>query len=179
MTENPLANPDQSLSVVCAWCDRSIREGTSGIVSHGICLNCLGDKFHYPIENLASLQRSTADSLPYGFIRLDTRGVVLDYNTSESKLSGLPPEKVVGKNFFRTVAPCTCVKQFEGRVQEIVASGKIAKEQINFLFKFPGRVAMVNLIITYDPTRGEVVLLVRKVQQQPTSKPPGAPSQIQ
>ena len=130
------------------------------------CLTCLGDKFNYPVESLAMLNREVADHLPYGYIRLDTRGIVLEYNTAESALSGLPREGVIGKDFFRTVAPCTCVKQFEGRVQEMIAGGKAARDQINFLFKFPGRVTMVNLAMTYDPGRNEVILLIRKVQEK-------------
>ena len=86
-------------SVICAWCDRPIREGKSGLISHGICLTCLGDKFSYAIENVALLNREVADLLPYGFIRLDEQGVVLEYNTAESALSGLPRGGVVGRAF--------------------------------------------------------------------------------
>jgi len=156
-------------SVIYAWCDRPIREGKSGLISHGICLTCLGDKFSYAIENVALLNREVADLLPYGFIRLDEQGVVLEYNTAESALSGLPRGGVVGRNFFRSVAPCTCVKEFEGKVQEMIASGKAGRDQLQFLFKFPRRVTMVNLAMTYDPIRHEVILLVRKIQEQGSS----------
>ncbi len=162
----PDPSPGNEHSIVCAWCNRTIREGKGGLVSHGICLTCLGDKFNYPIENVALLNRGVADLLPYGFIRLDEQGIVLEYNTAESSLSGLPRGGVLGRNFFRSVAPCTCVKQFEGKVQEMIASKKAGRDQIQFLFKFPGRVTMVNLAMTYDPTRHEVILLIRKVQQQ-------------
>jgi photoactive yellow protein len=154
---------NDSPKIVCAWCDRSIREGNAHPSSHGICLTCLGDNFNDPIENLALLNRDVADHLPYGFIRLDANGLVLEYNTAESMLSGLPRQNVVGKNFFRTIAPCTCVKQFEGKIQELIAGGKPARDQIDFLFKFPGRVTMVNLAMIYEPTRNEVILLIRKV----------------
>jgi photoactive yellow protein len=166
MAEDPASSPENEHSIVCAWCNRSIREGKGGLISHGICLTCLGDKFNYPIENVALLNRGVADLLPYGFIRLDEQGIVLEYNTAESSLSGLPRGGVVGRNFFRSVAPCTCVKEFEGKVQEMIASGKAGRDQIQFLFKFPGRVTMVNLAMTYDPIRHEVILLIRKVQQQ-------------
>lgn len=162
---NPVSGSEE-YSVICAWCDRPIREGKGALISHGICLTCLGDKFSYAIENVALLNREVADLLPYGFIRLDEQGIVLEYNTAESALSGLPRGGVVGRNFFRSVAPCTCVKQFEGKVQEMIASGKAGRDQIQFLFKFPGRVTMVNLAMTYDPVRHEVILLIRKVQQQ-------------
>jgi photoactive yellow protein len=177
---NSLHNPgpSENRSAVCAWCRRSIREGASGSISHGICLNCLGEKFNYPIGNLSVLNREVADHLPFGFIRLDAKSVVLDYNTAESALSGLPRKGVVGKNFFRTVAPCTCVKQFEGKVQEMIAGGKPARDQINFLFKFPARITMVNLVMTYDPATRQVILLIRKVRDQGTPNPKPGPTTL-
>ncbi len=174
--ENPeegglaMTKPDsenQQNSIICAWCQRPIRQGSGKLISHGICLKCLGDKFDYAIENVALLNRRVADLLPYGFIRLDEKGIVLEYNTAESALSGLPREGVLGRNFFRSVAPCTCVKEFEGKIQEMIARGKAGRDELQFLFKFPGRVTMVNLAMTYDPDRHEVMLLIRKVQEQP------------
>jgi photoactive yellow protein len=168
MTEHPIDSVSQSdrQAIICTWCGRSIRQGNPHPISHGICLACLGDSFNYPIESLALLNRDVADHLPYGFIRLDAQGIVLEYNTAESMLSGLPRQNVVGKNFFLTIAPCTCVKQFEGKIQEMIAAGKPARDQIDFLFKFPGRVTMVDLAMIYEPARNEVILLIRKVQQQ-------------
>jgi photoactive yellow protein len=168
MTEPPLDSASQTdhLAVVCAWCGHSIREGNPHPISHGICLTCLGDNFNFPIENLALLNREVADHLPYGFIRLDAQGIVLEYNTAESMLSGLPRQNVVGKNFFCSIAPCTCVKQFEGKIQAMIAGGEPARDQIDFLFKFPGRVTMVNLAMIYEPARNEVILMIRKVKQE-------------
>jgi photoactive yellow protein len=160
-----------SSGIVCAWCDSTIRDGSAHPISHGICINCLGDNFNFPIENLSLLNRDVADHLPYGFIRLDANGIVLEYNTAESMLSGLPRQNVVGKNFFRTIAPCTCVKQFEGKIKDMIAGGKPARDQIEFLFKFPGRVTMVNLAMIYEPTRNEVILLIRKAQQDGKKDP--------
>lgn len=47
------------------------------------------------------------DSLPYGVIAMGLDGTVEAYNLAESKLAGLTPERVLGKNFFSNVAPCT------------------------------------------------------------------------
>ncbi len=47
------------------------------------------------------------DSLPYGVIAMGLDGTVEAYNLAESKLAGLTPERVIGKNFFSSVAPCT------------------------------------------------------------------------
>ena len=47
------------------------------------------------------------DTLPYGVIAMGLDGTVEAYNLTESKLAGLTPERVIGKNFFSNVAPCT------------------------------------------------------------------------
>lgn len=58
---------------------------------------------------LAQLERSDIDidSAPFGVIAMDRAGIVTAYNRSESKLSGLDPDSVVGCNFFEQVGPCT------------------------------------------------------------------------
>jgi hypothetical protein len=63
------------------------------------------------------------------------------------------------------------VKQFEGKIKDMIAGGKPARDQIEFLFKFPGRVTMVNLAVIYEPTRNEVILLIRKAQQDGKKDP--------
>ena len=47
------------------------------------------------------------DTLAYGVIAMTLDGTVEAYNVAESKLAGLTPERVIGKNFFSNVAPCT------------------------------------------------------------------------
>jgi photoactive yellow protein len=47
------------------------------------------------------------NALPFGLIAMAHDGIVEHYNTAEGKLSGLTPERVVGRHFFTSVAPCT------------------------------------------------------------------------
>ncbi len=47
------------------------------------------------------------DELPFGVVEMDLEFNVLRYNDTESRYSGLPRERVVGRNFFRDVAPCS------------------------------------------------------------------------
>lgn len=149
---------------VCAWCGRAIsRSAPISGGSYGICLTCLGDQFSAPIENVATLGHRTADRLPFGFIRLDGEGRVVAYNTAESALSGLPGQGVVGKNFFRTIAPCTCVDEFEGTLTAMMASPQAERKQIEFLFKFERRATMVSIVMTTDPRAGYATLLIRKL----------------
>jgi photoactive yellow protein len=148
----------------CAWCTRTIREGNIAAGStFGICLTCLGDSFSRPVENLATLDHEAADQLPFGFIRMDAEGHIIGYNTRESALSGLPRTGVLGKNFFRTIAPCTCVEEFEGTLKTMMASGRAQRCQIEFLFKFNDRATMVNIAMTSDPETGYATLLIRKL----------------
>jgi photoactive yellow protein len=63
-------------------------------------------------QSIDSMSEADLDLLPHGAIQLDTKGVVLKYNTYESQLANLDKGKVVGRNFFKEVAPCTDVKEF-------------------------------------------------------------------
>jgi len=165
--ESVLAND----SIDCAWCGRRIREGSATSAgSCGICVTCLGDRFGDPVENVSTLSDAEADQLPFGFIRLDSEGRVIAYNTQESTLSGLPREGVLGNNFFRTIAPCTCVDEFEGTLQKMMASGQAQRKQIEFLFKFKHRTTMVDIAMSTDPRRGYATLLIRKAASEGVAK---------
>jgi photoactive yellow protein len=65
--------------------------------------------------------------LPYGVIQLKGEGTVVGYNKTEASLSKLDPARVVGKNFFRDIAPCTAVKEFAGELAKMRAFGANAK----------------------------------------------------
>ena len=56
---------------------------------------------------LDGLEDEDLDGLEFGVVRMDHSGSVVAYNTSESRLSGLTKEAVMGQNFFIQVAPCT------------------------------------------------------------------------
>lgn len=47
------------------------------------------------------------DALDFGLVVMDADGKVTSYNREESRLSGLDPERVVGRHFFTEVGPCT------------------------------------------------------------------------
>ena len=77
------------------------------------------------IERIQDYSEQQLDSLPFGAIRLDREGKILSFNQAEVDLSGRKKENVVGRNFFREVAPCTNVQDFAGRFREGVARGEI------------------------------------------------------
>jgi len=88
------------------------------------------------IELLSSMSQEEVDELPYGFVVLDEEGTVMLYNRYESALSRLPPERVIGKNFFRDVAPCTRVEAFFGRFRALLADDARTEESFRFRFVF-------------------------------------------
>lgn len=47
------------------------------------------------------------DTLPFGVVGMTLDGTVDVYNVEEGKLAGLTPSRVIGRNFFTSVAPCT------------------------------------------------------------------------
>lgn len=153
-------------SSICAWCGRTIGAASpTALGSYGICLTCLGDSFGVPILEVSSVTPAVADTLPFGFIRLDSEGRVVAYNAYESALSGLPPQGVLGNNFFRTIAPCTCVEEFEGKLRKMMSSPHAERGYIEFLFKFDRRATMVDIAMTTDPFTGYATLLIRKMRQ--------------
>jgi len=133
---------------------------------YGICVTCLGDQFSQPVESIDALDDDGANQLPFGFIRLDSEGRIIAYNTEESALSGLSRGRVLGKSFFRTVAPCTCVEEFEGTLEKMMTSAKPERAQIEFLFKFKARATMVSIVMLTEPTSGYATLLIRKTGEE-------------
>lgn len=93
------------------------------------------------MENVtaADLSRMTEEelnALPFGAIKLSPYGTVLSYNETEGRLTGRTPERVLGRNFFLDVAPCTDVQEFRGRFVELAKESEISIFQ-EFSFEFP------------------------------------------
>lgn len=104
--------------------------------------------FDHP-DLLTELENATTgalDAADFGVVRMKGDGAVLAYNVYESRLSGLSPEGVAGKNFFTQVAPCT--NNF------MVAERYQAREALD---------AMLDYVFTYKmkPTKVRLRLLKR------------------
>lgn len=97
-------------------------------------------------QNIEHMQERELDALPFGAIQLDAEGYVKNFNMYESNLSHLPKSQVIGKHFFREVAPCTDVQAFHGRFREGVAKKELhAKFTYHFAFKQDPRDVQVTL----------------------------------
>lgn len=76
-------------------------------------------------ELLPRIPDSIKDGLPFGLVKLDLTGKVLEYNMAEGDLTGVSPAWAIGKNFFDEVAVCTKTANFYGRFVEGVKKGFI------------------------------------------------------
>lgn len=113
-----------------------------------------------------SISEQELDSLAYGVIQLDTQGTVLRYNAFESRLSGLSKDKVLGKNFFKQVAPCTDVQQFYGCFRDGVAAGKL-HATFRFHFAFKHRPCDVTVTLFYNNRDKTVWVLAQPFEKEP------------
>ena len=97
------------------------------------------------LENINRMNEQELDNLPFGAIRLDHDGRILSYNAAESKLTGRDKSKVIGRNFFREVAPCTNVQAFAGRFREGIASKEM---HVIFPYRFDFEMAPRDVTVT-------------------------------
>jgi photoactive yellow protein len=75
---------------------------------------------------LLALSPAALDGLPYGVVQMDLAGTVTRYNATESRYSGLPAERVLGRHFFRQVAPCSNNRLVAGRFDQAELDETIA-----------------------------------------------------
>jgi photoactive yellow protein len=106
---------------------------------------------------LADLGAAEIDVLPFGAIRIDHDGKILSYNQYEARLSRLDAARVVGKNFFRDIAPCTAVKAFEGRMQEFITSKEPVSVTFDYFFSF--KRDAVDVAITFIKLPDDQILI--------------------
>ncbi len=116
-------------------------------------------------NRIDSISEAELDSKPYGVIQLDGEGRVLRYNAFESQLSGLNQQKVIGKNFFTQIAPCTGVQEFYGRFKEGMAAGKLHCT-FRFYFPFKRRPCDVTITLFYNSRDKTRWVMVQPLEHQ-------------
>ena len=89
------------------------------------------------IEQIPTLSEAELDGLPQGIIRLDKSGKILYYSHAQAELAHRTIATTVGLNFFTEVAPCTAVRDFQGRFNAFVAAPNAKIEPFAFEFRFP------------------------------------------
>jgi photoactive yellow protein len=111
-------------------------------------------------DELSLLTAEQLDALPFGVIELAADGTILTYNAGEAELSGRKPEKVIGKNFFTDVAPCTAVRDFHGRFLDLIEH-RAVNHEFDFVFTFDPPVN-VHITMLYEQEEKTVWVIVER-----------------
>lgn len=109
--------------------------------------------------SVPSLSQDVLDDLPFGVIELDEAGKVLGFNHHEEERSHLRASEVIGKNFFRDIAPCAEVKEYQGRFEEFLLSDE-PSIQFDFVYRLPH--ATIPIRIMFVRAHGHNVLVVSR-----------------
>jgi len=120
---------------------------------------------HAALSALARISEPEFQAAPFGGIIVDRTGKIEQYNAYESQLAQLAPERVIGKDFFHTVAPCTAVKAFEGRFYEFLELDDVVSESFAYFFPFAHEDA--NVIVSFVKRAGSesVLIVVERVDE--------------
>jgi photoactive yellow protein len=102
------------------------------------------------------------DELPFGAIVVDSAGTILEYNEYERRLSHMEREVVLGKNFFRDVAPCTGVQAFEGRLRAFLKTNDRVSESFDYFFPFRHGAVTVEITFLRLPRKGQILIAVER-----------------
>jgi photoactive yellow protein len=117
-------------------------------------------------HEILDLPADRIDTLPFGLISVDRDGTIEQYNAYESKLSRLSKERVIGRNFFFDVAPCTAVKEFQGRFERFAAESGMGAESFDFVFPFAFGRQFVNVTFLRGAKDGQIKILVNRYDEQ-------------
>lgn len=119
-------------------------------------------------ELLPRIPESVKNGLPFGIVKMDLTGTILEYNMAEGELTGVDPKWAIGKNFFNDVALCTRTAAFYGRFVEGVKKGFL---NVVFEFVFDHRQiatkVKIHMFTMPDSAGKKTVMLLVKRSNQP------------
>ena len=98
------------------------------------------------------------DTLPFGIVAMTLDGTVEHYNIAEGKLAGLTPSRVIGRNFFTAVAPCTNNFMVAHRFAEETEIDDV----INYVFTLRMAPKKVHLRMMKRPESKQMYLVVER-----------------
>ena len=119
---------------------------------------------HERLWRLADLSTADLDAVPFGVVAIDLDGKILSYNRAEADFAHLDPSRVVGKNFWSQIAPCTNVQGFKGRLEDFVASRELVSTSFNYFFPFAHGNLDVNVTFVMRPDRASVLVVVERIE---------------
>jgi len=113
-------------------------------------------------DAIFTMDRGDLDAYPDGVITLAPDGSIVRYNKTEASLARRTADETIGRNFFTDVAPCTAVKDFQGRFDAFVANKSLAVERFDFVFRFAWGRQDVAITMLRKPGNDEVTLIVAR-----------------
>lgn len=138
--------------MICLWCNRELQAEE---IRHGnLCFGC--ERVSTGIPGLAS---EYLDTLPFGVIQLNRKGDIISFNKAEEGLSGQDRDSVIGRNFFKEVAPCADVKDFHGRFDGFLNGDGLA-EVFDYTYYFGPRA--VDVQITFLRVNQQLAFVLSK-----------------
>ena len=114
---------------------------------------------------LARVPLAELDVAPFGAIIVDPVGEIAHYNAYEAELAQLAPERVIGKNFFHHVAPCTAVSAFEGRFLEFIELDDDVSDSFAYFFTFAHGDASVLVTFVKRAESDAFLIVVERVSR--------------
>lgn len=111
------------------------------------------------LSDLTTCTGQDLDELDFGVIAMERDGTVVHYNIFESQTAGLKPERVIGRNFFTSVAPCTNNFMI---AQRYIDETKI-DDVINYIFTLRMKPTPVRLRMLKGDSAPLMYLLVERV----------------
>jgi len=87
-------------------------------------------------DRIAELDDDELAKFPLGVARLDLDGTVLLFNRAEEVFANRRSHDTVGLNYFQDVAPCSAVRQFQGRFVAFAQSPSLGSESFAFSYPF-------------------------------------------
>ena len=67
---------------------------------------------------------------------------------------------MLGKNFFKDVAPCTSVKEFRGRFDALVQKNQPGRETLDFVFCTENWSKLVQVVLLWEPEQERGTLMI-------------------
>jgi photoactive yellow protein len=103
------------------------------------------------LSRLEKMDSSELDLLEFGVIGFDADTHVSHYNSHESKMAALSPQRVLGKPLFTAVAPCMNNFLVAQRFEDAAAEGSALDATIDYVLTLRMRPVKVKLRLLADP----------------------------
>lgn len=92
-----------------------------------------------------------ADQAEFGVIGFDAEGLVRRYNAFESRMAGLSRERVLGNQFFTSVAPCMNNFMVSQRFEDALRDGTTLDDTIDYVLTLRMKPVRVKLRLLAHP----------------------------